>query len=170
MLYSSASLGTGKISTHQKLQEKAEDREIKKAFIGLSGKRKRHQDHFHIHSPDEDDEVSEVESPPQRLEEVHFEQNTGTLTEQDANAVISQIESIQSQSNSHSLPVVVGSALQRNSDGSAVSPKIYAKSEKQVQLFDKICFPDAHHKLVITSCLGSTTYYYCARCIRYIVR
>ena len=69
MLYSSASLGTGNLSTHQHLQEKAEDREIKKAFIGLSGKRKRHQDHFHIHGPDEDDDASEVESPPQRLEE-----------------------------------------------------------------------------------------------------
>jgi ATP-dependent RNA helicase DHX37/DHR1 len=43
VLYSSASLGTGKLSTHQQLQEKAEDQEVKKAFIGLSGKRKRHQ-------------------------------------------------------------------------------------------------------------------------------
>jgi ATP-dependent RNA helicase DHX37/DHR1 len=159
VLYSSASLGTGNLSTHQQLQEKAEDREIKKAFIGLSGKRKRHQDQFHIHGPDEDDDVSEVESPPQRLEEGWLEQKTGTLAEPDANA-ISQIEPIQSQSKAHSLPVVVGSALQRNPDGSAVAPKIYTKSEKQVPLFDKIFIPDAHYKLVITSWLGSTTYYY----------
>lgn len=138
VLYSSASLGTGKLSTHQQLQEKAEDREIRKAFIGLSGKRKRHQDHFHIHGPDEDDDVSEVESYPQRVEEGWLEQNIGTLPEQDTNAVISQIDPIQSQSKAHSLPVVVGSALQRNSDGSAVAPKIYTKSEKQVPLFNKM--------------------------------
>ena len=135
MLYSSASLGTGKLSTHQQLQEKAEDREIRKAFIGLSGKRKRHQDHFHIHGPDEDDDVSEVESQPQKLEK---EQNTGTLAEQDANTVISQIDPIRSHSKAPSLPVVVGSALQRNPDGSVVAPKIYAKSEKQVPLFNKM--------------------------------
>lgn len=160
MLYSSASLGTGKLSTHQQSQEKAEDQEIKKAFIGLSGKRKRHQDHFHIDGPDEDDDVSEVESLPQRLEEGWLEQNSGTLAEQDANAVVSPIESIQSQSKARSLPMVVGSALQKNPDGTAVTPKIYAKSEKQVPLFDKIRIPDAHHILVITSWLGSTTYYY----------
>lgn len=135
MLYSSASLGTGKLSTHQQLQEKAEDREIRKAFIGLSGKRKRHQDHFHIHGPDEDDDVSEVESQPQKLEK---EQNTGTLAEQDANTVISQIDPIRSHSKAPSLPVVVGSALQRNPDGSVVAPKIYAKSEKQVPFFNKM--------------------------------
>ena len=59
MLYSSASLGTGKLSTHQQLQEKVEDQEIKKAFIGLSGKRKRHQDHFHIYDPDEESDIEE---------------------------------------------------------------------------------------------------------------
>ena len=74
VLYSSASLGTGKLSTHQQLQEKAEDREIKKAFIGLSGKRKRHQDHFHIDGPDEDDDVSDVENSPHKLEEGRLEQ------------------------------------------------------------------------------------------------
>ena len=135
VLYSSASLGTGKLSTHQQLQEKAEDREIRKAFIGLSGKRKRHQDHFHVDGPDEDDDVSEVESHPRRLEK---EQSTGTMAEQDANAVISQIDPIQSQFKAHSLPVVVGSALQRNPDGSAVAPKIYTKSEKQVPVFNKM--------------------------------
>ena len=144
MLYSSASLGTGKLSTHQQLQEKAEDREIKKAFIGRSGKRKRHQDHFDIHGPDEDDDVSEIESTPQRLEEGWLKQNTGTL-EQDPNSVISQLDPIQSQSKAHSLPVVVGSALQKNPDGSAVAPKIYPKSEKKVPHFDKICIPNAHH-------------------------
>jgi ATP-dependent RNA helicase DHX37/DHR1 len=138
VLYSSASLGTGKLSTHQQLQEKAEDREIRKVFIGLSGKRKRHQDHFHIHGPDKDDDVSEVESHSQKLEEGLLEQNTETLAEQDSTAVVSQIDSIQFQSKAHSLPVVVGSALQRNPDGSAVAPKIYAKSKKQVPLFNKI--------------------------------
>ena len=67
-------MGTGKLSTHQQLQEKAEDREIKKAFIGLSGKRKRLQAYLHtIHGPDEDD-VSEVKQPPQKLEEGWLEQ------------------------------------------------------------------------------------------------
>ena len=139
VLYSSASLGTGKLSTHQQLQEKVEDREIRNAFIGLSGKRKRHQDHFHIDGPDEDDDVSEVESHPQRLEEEGWlEQNTGTLAEQDTNAVVSQMDPFESRSKAHSLPVVVGSALQRNPDGSVVAPKIYAKSEKQVPLYIKM--------------------------------
>ena len=138
MLYSSASLGTGKLSTHQQLQEKAEDRDIRKAFIGLSGKRKRHQDHFHIHGPDEDDDVSEVESHPQKLEGGLLEQNAETLAEQVSNAVVSQVDPIQSQSKAHNLPVVVGSALQRNPDGSAVAPKIYAKSKKQVPFFNKM--------------------------------
>lgn len=136
MLHSSASLGTGKLSTYQELQDKAEDRDIRKALNGLSGKRKRHQDHFLIHAPDEDDDVSEVESHP---EKEWLEQNAGTSAEQDAtNVVIPPTDSIQFRSEAHSLPVVVGSALQRNPDGSTIAPQIRAKSEKQVPLFNKM--------------------------------
>jgi ATP-dependent RNA helicase DHX37/DHR1 len=156
VLHSSASLGTGKLSTHQELQEKAEDRDIRKALNGLSGKRKRHQDHFLIHAPDEDDDVSEVESHP---EKEWLEQNAGTSAEQDTNVVIPPIDSIQSRSKAHSLPVLVGNALQRNPDGSTIAPKVRAKSEKKVPFLIK-CVPDAHHKIVNTSWLGSTTYCY----------
>ena len=138
MLHSSASLGTGKLFTHQELQERAEDRDIRKALSGLSGKRKRHQDHFHIHDPDEDNDVSDVESRPEILEKEWLEQNAGTSAEQDAIVVTPPIDSAQSQSKAQSLPVVVGSALQRNPDGSTVTPKVRPKSEKQVPLFNKI--------------------------------
>lgn len=134
MLHSSALLGSGKLSTHQELQERAEDRDIRKALSGQSGKRKRHQDHFHIHGPNEDDDISEVESHPEILEKEFLEQ-TGTLA---PNIVIPPIAPIQSKA--HNLPVMVGSALQRNSDGSAIAPKIRAKSEKQVPLFNKNAF------------------------------
>lgn len=137
VLHSSASLGTGKLSTHQELQEKAEDLNIRKALSGLSSKRKRHQGHFHIDGPDEDDDVSEVESQPERLEKEWISQNTGTLTEQNANVVISPTNPTQSQSKAHTVPVV-GSALQRNPDGSTVAPKIRPKSEKQVHFFNEI--------------------------------
>lgn len=136
MLHTSASLGTGKLSTHQELQEKAEERDIRKALTGLSGKRKRHHNHFRIHGPDEDDDLSQVESHPERLKKESLLQNT---VEQDANVVILPTYPIQSQSKAHMLPMV-GSALQRNSDGNAVAPKIRAKSVKQVHLFNKNAF------------------------------
>ena len=148
MLHSSASLGTGKLFTHQELAEKAEDLDIRKALTGLSGKRKRHQDHFRIHGPDED--TSEVESYPER-----DIQNTGTLVEQieqDTNVAILPIDSIRSPSKAHTLPAVVGSALQRNPDGSTVAPKIRAKSGKQVCFFNGMysrCLPQSSQNTVV---------------------
>jgi ATP-dependent RNA helicase DHX37/DHR1 len=138
MLHSSASLGTGKLSTHQELREKAENRDIRKALTSLSGKRKRHRDHFHIDGPDEDHDLSEVESHPGRLKGEWLLQNT-EAAEQDTNVVIPPIDSIQSKFKSYTLPAV-GSALQRNPDGTAVAPKVRVKSQKQVYLVNKMNF------------------------------
>jgi ATP-dependent RNA helicase DHX37/DHR1 len=55
-LQSSSTLGTGRAYTHQERLDKAEDKEVRKALDGRSGKRKRHNDQFVVEEPDTDDD------------------------------------------------------------------------------------------------------------------
>lgn len=110
LLQSSSMLGTGKTLTHQELQDRSEDKEVRKALDGRSGKRKRHEDKFAVHGLDtedsQDDEILAAE----------------TVTRPSHPQVI--FDSAIPPPKNESEPSAVGSALKRKSDGSVVMPKI----------------------------------------------
>ncbi|KAJ6508792.1 P-loop containing nucleoside triphosphate hydrolase protein [Mycena sanguinolenta] len=109
-LQSSATLGTGKATTHRDRLDKLEDKEIRRALDGRTGKRRRQDDTYTVTGPDE--HMEDDESSP----------------EDDAfpSAPIAGPLS----SPAPSVTPAVGSALQRNPDGTVVAPKIVPKSKK----------------------------------------
>lgn len=133
-------MGTGKVATHQEQQEKAENALIKKALLGQSGKRKRHQDVYAVH--DHDSEVDEEEEND-KFSVVQEERPTakrrrstsppsGPTPSNKIIVVDNSANDIQSKSEKNQ--PVMGSALQRNADGSIVAPKIRMRSKgKQVR-------------------------------------
>lgn len=144
VLQSSATLGTGKVATHQEQQDKAEDALIKKALLGQTGKRKRHQDVYAVHDHDSDindddndqfgsaEEGNQVAKRSRSTSPISALQSSGEVivVDSSANDNLSKLEKSQ---------VIVGSALQRNADGSIVAPKIRVRSKgKQVRLLDRI--------------------------------
>lgn len=111
-LQSSATLGTGKATTHRDRLDKLEDKEIRRALDGRAGKRRRQDDSYAVTGPDVDmdDEELEDDAPPP------------TQLSGPSNPPVT------------SVPPAVGSALQRNPDGSVVAPRIIPKSrEKKVR-------------------------------------
>ncbi|KAF7365220.1 putative ATP-dependent RNA helicase PB1A10.06c [Mycena venus] len=110
-LQSSATLGTGKVTTHRDRLDKLEDKEIRRALDGRAGKRRRQDDSYAVTGPDEDMDEDESNS------------------EDDAPSPM-QIGGPSKPAPAVSAPPAVGSALQRNPDGSSVAPKIVAKSKK----------------------------------------
>ncbi|KAJ7250874.1 P-loop containing nucleoside triphosphate hydrolase protein [Mycena haematopus] len=109
-LQSSATLGTGKVTTHRDRLDKLEDKEVRRALDGRTRKRRRQDDSYAVVGPDED--MEDDESSP----------------EDDA----SPSAQITRPANLPPIPATpaVGSALQRNPDGSVVAPKIVPKSKK----------------------------------------
>ncbi|KAF8908975.1 P-loop containing nucleoside triphosphate hydrolase protein [Gymnopilus junonius] len=123
VLQSSATLGTGKPLTHQEQQDRDEDALVCKSLLGQTGKRKRHQDNYDVvennSEIDEEEDVGVVndDAPkfqfaPQDKEEVVVKDTSTTPSEKPSHTQLS-----------------VGSALQRNPDGSIVQPKFRSKSK-----------------------------------------
>ncbi|KAF5369365.1 hypothetical protein D9758_002690 [Tetrapyrgos nigripes] len=116
-LQSSSTLGTGKAFTHQEKLDKLEDKEVKHAL----GKRKRGAEVYDIVDADSD-------------EEDEFEQSLdfyGTSEPSDKKA------------DAAATSVSVGSALQRNPDGSVPAPKFKQKSQGKKE---KTSFPSWSRK------------------------
>jgi hypothetical protein len=107
-LQSSATLGTGKVATHRDRLDKLEDKEIRRALDGRTGKRRRHDDSYAVTGPeaDMDDQESDPEDDPFPPMQISGPSNPPRP----------------------SVPAAVGSALQRNPDGSLVAPKIVPRS------------------------------------------
>ncbi|KAJ7459856.1 P-loop containing nucleoside triphosphate hydrolase protein [Mycena latifolia] len=99
-LQSSATLGTGKAITHRDRLDKLEDKEIRRALDGRTGKRRRQDDSYTVTGPDVDTDDEELD-----------------------------------QDDAVSASAAVGSALQRNPDGSVVAPKIVPKSRVKKATF-----------------------------------
>ncbi|KAF8158281.1 P-loop containing nucleoside triphosphate hydrolase protein [Crassisporium funariophilum] len=132
LLQSSATLGTGKLSTHQELQEKAEDRDVRKAFAGQAGKRKRHQDAFPIHHAEEelDSEDGNLLGGSSRNTPTRIAQDS---LERSITVVDSSTQHSSMPPNSSQNASTVGGALHRNPDGSVAAPKVRVRSKgKQV--------------------------------------
>ncbi|KAJ7044117.1 P-loop containing nucleoside triphosphate hydrolase protein [Mycena alexandri] len=106
-LQSSATLGTGKSTTHRDRLDKLEDKETRRALDGRTGKRKRQDDSYAVIGAEEssDDEINREDSAL-------------------------QISGPSSKPPTLSAPAGVGSALQRNPDGSVVAPKIVPRNKK----------------------------------------
>ncbi|KAJ7780656.1 P-loop containing nucleoside triphosphate hydrolase protein [Mycena maculata] len=114
-LQSSATLGTGKATTHRDRLDKLEDKEIRRALDGRTGKRRRQDDSYAVTGPDvdtDDDEQEDDEdtSPPMQ-------------TGGPSNPSVT------------SAPPAIGSALRCNPDGSVVAPKIVPKSRGKKAAF-----------------------------------
>ncbi|KAJ4482133.1 P-loop containing nucleoside triphosphate hydrolase protein [Lentinula aciculospora] len=112
-LQSSSTLGTGKSITHQDLLDRQENKEIRRAIEGRSGKRKRHEGLYGIIEADADEDSTEDEKG-------------------------SSIEAGEMAEHSPKPPAaqsVVGSALARNPDGTVIAPKLRARSQSKKTAF-----------------------------------
>ncbi|KIK69520.1 hypothetical protein GYMLUDRAFT_33890 [Collybiopsis luxurians FD-317 M1] len=98
---SSSTLGTGKPTTHQERLDKLEDKQVRRALDGRSGKRKRHDGLFEVVEADTDDDQDDLDS----IAEPSVE-----LSEPPPQPIAPQ--------------PVVGGALARNPDGTVVAPKV----------------------------------------------
>ncbi|KAF9485838.1 P-loop containing nucleoside triphosphate hydrolase protein [Pholiota conissans] len=129
LLQSSSTLGTGKLSTFEERQDKAEDALVRKTLAGQIGKRKRHQDVYDIHGAEgdgdrsESDDDEEEESRPRKINKPVSRGNEDREEDLQTPAVVVVEGPVNTPPNAVST-TAVGSALQRSADGSAVSPKI----------------------------------------------
>ncbi|KAF8967048.1 P-loop containing nucleoside triphosphate hydrolase protein [Flammula alnicola] len=126
VLQSSAMLGTGKPSTYDERQEKAEDALVRKSLLGQSGKRKRHQDVFAVHEYEEYlSEEGEEQVPPRELGTTDSAQESEDRLQREVLVVEAPANPPPKKSSD---PVsVVGSALQRDSNGLIIAPKVRLK-------------------------------------------
>jgi ATP-dependent RNA helicase DHX37/DHR1 len=123
-LQSSSTLGTGKVSTNKERLDKLEDKETRRAINGRGGKRKRNTDRFDILQADNDDEGDEDL-------EIGGSESVTVRTTVDAQVVVMDSEPRTSTAQPMaSGSSAVGSALQRNPDGSVVTPRM-SKKKKQ---------------------------------------
>ncbi|KAK0464536.1 P-loop containing nucleoside triphosphate hydrolase protein [Desarmillaria tabescens] len=125
-LQSSSTLGTGRASTHRERLDKLEDIEVRKALDGRAGKRKRN-DEYAVTNVDEDDE-DDTELFPGHTSPPEVE----TVAEAKITDVVHPESSAQPTA---STSAAVGSALQRNPDGTVVAPKIRPKRQKTKSTF-----------------------------------
>ncbi|TFK74875.1 P-loop containing nucleoside triphosphate hydrolase protein [Pluteus cervinus] len=122
-LNSSSTLGTGRASTHKEQHDKQEDKEVRRALAGVSGRRKR-QTGFSVVDVESDEEDHQTDiglyelsgkalSPPESAKE------------------------LKPEAKKPHVPPEVGSALQRNPDGSLAAPTLrFAGWGKRKQVLD----------------------------------
>jgi hypothetical protein len=127
VLQSSSTLGTGKASTFQERQEKDEDIFVKKSLLGQSGKRKRHQDIFAVQDPGDED-LADGFLPGQLEADREFQNNTNGDHSTAEVGVVEGPPSLPPKSSTQTA-LSVGSALQRNANGSVIAPKIRPMSK-----------------------------------------
>lgn len=137
VLQSSSTLGTGKPLTFEERQAKEEDALVKKALVGQTGKRKRNQDVFSVHDNEDlsGDDGEEEEERPRKI---------GKAIPDDGDEAdvpsISPPEVVVVEAPENPPPkkvsenVAVGSALQRNPDGSIAAPKIRQRTKPKGKL------------------------------------
>ena len=136
-LQSSGSLGTGRAATHQDRLDRLEDKQVRRAMDGRAGKRKRHDDFNAVTHADEDScsddhllEATESSRPPANKSEnvgLHLEPSTM----KSASVVVNHQPVV-------SAPPVVGSALQRNADGTLIMPKVRERKGKKVRVANSV--------------------------------
>ncbi|KAF7291554.1 hypothetical protein HMN09_01246500 [Mycena chlorophos] len=126
-LQSSATLGTGKVSTHGDQLAKSEDTEVRRALNGDAGRRRRNRDAFTVVENDmdsEDDGPIEVDGDEDGMEDGLSRSTSPVTATVKAQTVPVPAAPIAGTS-------AVGSALQRNADGSIIAPRVRQKSQKK---------------------------------------
>ncbi len=137
-LQSSSTLGTGRVSTHRERLDKLEDIEVRKALDGRVGKRKRN-DEYSVRNADEDEE-DDTELYPGNDSPLEVE----GVSEAKITDIIHAEASAQPTT---STSTAVGSALQRNPDGTVVAPRI--RSKRQKTKVETLCVASSWTHLVI---------------------
>jgi ATP-dependent RNA helicase DHX37/DHR1 len=126
-LQSSSTLGAGKTSTAQERLEKSEDKQVRRAVHS----RQRRGGHLAgIAESDSDEE------PVDATHDVHSENDTsgdGEGTPPRDQVVEVDAASTMTRKQEAPAEIVVGSALQRNADGSTVEPRIMRKKGARVR-------------------------------------
>ncbi|KAJ8080565.1 putative ATP-dependent RNA helicase DHR1 [Marasmius tenuissimus] len=114
-LVSSATLGTGKPSTHQEVTEKLEDKEVRRALDGRAGKRKRHDQVFDVIDESDEDEESSLDE-----------------REDEDSSRLDRITTANAVKNDKAAETVVGGALKRDAHGNTLTPTVRSASQKSV--------------------------------------
>lgn len=111
-LFSSATVWTGHVATHQALLDRQEDKEVRRALAGRGGKRKRNAIPLDYESDgvSGDDDLADDQTDADGPNAQNKTENT--VESSDAPASVSMPSSVMG----------VGSALKRNSDGTVVVP------------------------------------------------
>jgi ATP-dependent RNA helicase DHX37/DHR1 len=94
---------------------------VKKSLLGQSGKRKRHQDIFAVQNAEGDEDLADEFSSGQLQEDREFQNNTKGEYRTPEVGVVEGPPSLVPKSQT---ALSVGSALQRNANGSVIAPKI----------------------------------------------
>ena len=128
VLQSSSTLGTGKASTFKERQEKDEDISVRHSLLGQSGKRKRHQDIFTVQDVKDDEDLEDELLSGKPKEDRESQKNIKTnRSEAEVEVVEGPTRLPPKSSTQTAFPV--GSALQRNANGSVTAPKIRPMSK-----------------------------------------
>lgn len=136
-LKSSATLGTGKSSTTKQRLDKLEDKEVRRALDGRTGngKRRRQNDIYEVvgamGSGSDEDEDGDDEGG--KTMDMHVD-GDGDGDEKRTQTAQKQVIVVDSTSQPVASTSTVGSALQRNPDGSIVAPKIKRLKGRKVRL------------------------------------
>ncbi|TFK27975.1 P-loop containing nucleoside triphosphate hydrolase protein [Coprinopsis marcescibilis] len=131
LLQSSSTLGSGKTLSHLERLERQEDYETRQMLDGRVGKRKRHQ----VGGVSLLDESSDEDEEPVVPITRHFQSQDIPMDDEPPTAKLKEVKVVVDDSFNpaeKSLPKEVGSALQRNADGSVVQPNVRKKSQKQL--------------------------------------
>jgi ATP-dependent RNA helicase DHX37/DHR1 len=106
-----------------------EDKEVRRAFDGRSGKRKRKADNYDVVAADDSDSCEDEE----------MSMLAGDVQEKDSNREVTASNDMAGGPLVVMTQSSVGSALQRNADGSVIAPKIKTRVKGA-----KVTFPLSH--------------------------
>lgn len=140
-LQTSSSLGTGKASTHRERFDRLEDKEVRRALDGRAGKRKRHDDVYAVTHPD--NENSDEEEDLARNQSDGEDTKHSSHKAQGQNLKVAVADPVIVFQPVTPVAAVVGSALQRNADGTIMAPKIKQKVKRKKVSYETISSPKA---------------------------
>jgi ATP-dependent RNA helicase DHX37/DHR1 len=127
-LYSSSTLGTGKTATAQGRLDKVEDKEVRRAVHSRQRRDTRFADVAESDSDEEAVNDSHTHSPHADSGGETIDDGAGASSQ--GQVVIVRTSPISTRKHDASASVHVGSALQRNADGSTVEPRIMKRKGK----------------------------------------
>ncbi|KAF8895535.1 P-loop containing nucleoside triphosphate hydrolase protein [Infundibulicybe gibba] len=123
-LHSSSTLGTGRVTDHHERRAREEDKEVRRALDGRNNKRKRQDDSFAVTIPDDEDESDDG---AMSLKQAHFRENKEEMSAQEDEPSTTPGNALLDKKSS------IGSALQKNLNGTAMVTKMATKKQKSLK-------------------------------------